>query len=94
MADIDAYNYVFPGFLIPVPTQLSYQSNWLLFSHASGEWQKTTWKKVCQNHVLNPLPAVKEFNTVPIEITTPKAFADILKVAQMTEYVLGEIETC
>ena len=28
---------VFPGFLTPVPTQLSFQSHWLPFSHASAE---------------------------------------------------------
>ena len=29
--------YVFPGFLTLVPTQLSFQSHRLLFSHASAE---------------------------------------------------------
>ena len=29
--------HVFPGFLTPVPTQLSFQSHQLLFSHASAE---------------------------------------------------------
>ena len=29
--------YVFPGFLTPVLTQLSFRSHWLLFSHASAE---------------------------------------------------------
>ena len=29
--------HVFPGFLKPVPTQISFQSHRLLFSHASAE---------------------------------------------------------
>ena len=29
--------HMFPGFLTPVPTQISFQSHWLLFSHASAE---------------------------------------------------------
>ena len=29
--------HMFPGFLTPVLTQLSFQSHWLLFSHASAE---------------------------------------------------------
>ena len=29
--------YMFPGFLTPVLTQLSFQSHWLLFSHALAE---------------------------------------------------------
>ena len=29
--------HVFPGFLIPVLTQISFQSHWLLFLHASAE---------------------------------------------------------
>ena len=31
------YAYLFPGFLIPVLTQISFQSHRLLFSHASAE---------------------------------------------------------
>ena len=31
------YAHVFPGFLAPVQTQISFQSHRLLFSHASAE---------------------------------------------------------
>ena len=34
--------HVFPGFLIPVLTQLSFQSHRLLFSHASAEVSKNS----------------------------------------------------
>ena len=45
--------HVFPGFLRPVPIQLSFQSHRLLFSHdseAGGE------KKVCFNRISNSQP--------------------------------------
>ena len=53
MAVSDAH--VFPGFLTPVLTQLSFQSHRLLFSHASsrGERGKHAGKKVHLNRVSN-----------------------------------------
>ena len=57
---------VFPGFLTPVLTQLSFQSPWLLFSHASAEvrGKKYAEKKVRLNLVLNSQPPGHESDTL------------------------------
>ena len=46
--------HVFPGFLTPALTQISFQSHRLLFSHASAEVKGE--KKGCLNRVLNLQP--------------------------------------
>ena len=56
MAVDDAH--VFPGFLIPVLTQLSFQSLPLLFSHALAE--VIAGKKVRHNWVSNSQPLGRE----------------------------------
>ena len=49
--------YVFPGFLTPVLTQLSFQSHGLLFPHSSAEVSgENTSKKVRLNWVSNSQP--------------------------------------
>ena len=40
--------YVFPGFLTPVQTQISFQSNQLLFSHASEEVRGKNMPQKCR----------------------------------------------
>ena len=61
--------HVFPGFLTPVLTQLSFQSHQLLFSHAScrGMRQKYTGKKVYLNQVSNSQSQGHESDTLTIE---------------------------
>ena len=41
--------HVFPGFLTPVLTQLSFQSHWLLFSHASAAVRGENTPKIREN---------------------------------------------
>ena len=49
--------HVFLGSLPPVQTQLSFQSHWLLFSHASDMWSKSMpERKFCLNRVLKSQP--------------------------------------
>ena len=50
--------HAFPGFLTPIPTQLSFQIHQLLFSHVSAESerQKCAVKQVRINRVLNSQP--------------------------------------
>ena len=61
--------HVFPGFLTPVLTQLSFQSHRLLFSHASAEvrGEKYAEKKVCLNRVWNSQPPGRESDTLTTE---------------------------
>ena len=46
------YAHVFPGFLTPVQTQISFQRHRLLFSHASAEvrGENTPERKFTHNH--------------------------------------------
>ena len=46
--------YVFPGFLLPVLTQLFFQSHWLLFSHASTEVRGKKKKKCHKGNLPQP----------------------------------------
>ena len=55
--------HLFPGFLTPVLTQLSFQSHWLLFSHASTEMRK----KVGLNRESNSQPPGHESDTLTTE---------------------------
>ena len=54
--------HVFPGFLTPVLTQLSFQSHRLHFSHASAEVKRRKYagKKVRLKRVSNSEPPVHE----------------------------------
>ena len=76
--------HVFPGFLTPVLTQLSFQSHQLLFSHASAEVfiksRKYTGKKVCLNRVSNSQPKGHESDTLTTE--PPRCGA-----GRFTEYI-------
>ena len=57
--------HVFPGFLTPVLTQLSFQSHPLLFTHASAEVRSENMpelKKVGLNRVPNPQPPGHEYD--------------------------------
>ena len=48
------HTHVFPGFLTPALTQLSFQSHRLLFSHVSAEVRgENSPKRVCLNRVSN-----------------------------------------
>ena len=61
---------VFPGFLKPVLTQLSFQNHQLLSSHASvevGERRKYAGKKVCLSQVSNSQPPGHESDTLTTE---------------------------
>ena len=60
MAVSDAH--VFPGFLTPVLTQLSFQSHQLLFSHASAGWEVKIHPKES-----SPQPLGHESNTLTTE---------------------------
>ena len=61
--------HVFPGFLTPVLTQLSFQSHRLLFSYASTEvrGENKPEKKVRLNQVSNPQPPGHESDTLTNE---------------------------
>ena len=61
--------YAFPCFLQSVLTQLSFQSNRLLFSHASPEvrGENTAGKKVRLNRVSNSQPPGHESDTLSTE---------------------------
>ena len=61
--------YVFPGFLTPVPTQISFQSHQLLFSHASAEvrGENKTGKKFGLNQVSNSQPPGHESDMLTTE---------------------------
>ena len=61
--------HVFPGFLTPVPTQISFQSHRLLFSHAfsSGELRKYTGKKFRLHRVSNSQPLGHESDMLTTE---------------------------
>ena len=57
--------HVFPGFLTPVLTQLSFQSRQLLFSHASPEVRsKNMLEKVRLNQFSNSQPPCHKFDTL------------------------------
>ena len=58
--------YVFPGFLTPVLTQLSFQSQELLYSHASAEVRgaKYAGKKSRLNWESNSQPPGHESDTL------------------------------
>ena len=62
--------HVFPGFLTPVLTQLSFQSHRLLFSHAfsRGERRKYAGKKVRLNRVSNSQPPGHKSDTLTTEL--------------------------
>ena len=61
--------HVFPGFLTPVLTQLSFQSHRLFFftCFSRGERRKYTGKKVCLNRLLNSQPPGHESDTLTTE---------------------------
>ena len=61
--------HVFPGFLTPVLTQLSFQSHQLLFSHASAEVrdENTPEKKNRLNLGSNSQPPGHESDTLTTE---------------------------
>ena len=61
--------HVFPGFLTPVLTQLSFQSRHLLFSHASAEvrGEKFAGQKVRLNRGSNSQPPGHESDTLTTE---------------------------
>ena len=66
MAVDDAH--VFPGFLPPVLTQLSFQSHRLLFLTCfRGERRKYAGKTVCLNRVSNSQPSGHESDTLTTE---------------------------
>ena len=69
MAVSDAH--VFPGFLTPVLTPISFQSHRLLFSHAfsKGERRKHAGKKVPLNRISNSQPPGHESDTLTTEAT-------------------------
>ena len=57
--------HLFPGFLTPVPTQFSFQSHRLLFSHASA---KIRWKETVRlNRVSSSQPTGHGSNTLTTE---------------------------
>ena len=58
--------HVFPGFLTPVLTQLSFQSH-RLFSHSRGERQTYAGKKVRLYRVSNSQPPGNESDTLTTE---------------------------
>ena len=62
--------HVFPGFLTPVQTQLSFQSHRLLFLQASAEvrGEKYAGKRVRLNWVLNSRPPWNESDTLTTEL--------------------------
>ena len=60
--------YVFPGFLTPVQTQISFQSHRLLFSHASAEVRdEIPWKEISPQPGLKLKPPDHESNTLITE---------------------------
>ena len=62
--------YVFPGFLTPALTQISFQSYQLLFSHASAEvtgGKKNAGKKFCLNRISNSQPSGHESDMLTTE---------------------------
>ena len=61
--------YVFPGFLTPVLTRISFQSHRLLFSHASAEvrGENTPERKSRLNQVSNSQPPGHESDTLTTE---------------------------
>ena len=64
------YNaHVFPGFLTPILTQISFQSHRLLFSHALAEVRRRKYaaKKFRLNRVSNSQPLGHESDTLTIE---------------------------
>ena len=71
--------HVFPGFLTPVLTQISFQSHRLLFSHASAEvrGENTPKNKVHLNLVSNSQPPGHESNTLTTD--PPKAKRNVLR---------------
>ena len=58
--------HVFPGFLTPVLTQLSFQSH-RLFSHSTGERQTYAGKKIRLYRVSNSQPPGHESDTLTTE---------------------------
>ena len=60
---------VFPGFLTPVLTQISFQCHRLLFSHASAEvrGEKNAGKRVGINRVSNTQPPGHESDALTTE---------------------------
>ena len=65
--------YVFPGFLTPVLTLLSFQSHRLLSSHEFSKSERHTYarKKVCLNWVSNSQPPDQESETLTTELPGP-----------------------
>ena len=81
--------HVFPGFLTPVLTQLSFQSHRLLFSHASAE-VRYAGKKVCLNRVSNSQPPGHESDTARRSpLTHP---GDLKYVLRRVENIVGKGE--
>ena len=84
--------HMFPGFLTPVSTQLSFQSHRLLFSHASAEMRAKIPQKVRLNLVSNSQPPSHEsdilmtdppgrgFKTLTLSQTSPGFYVSAVQV--------------
>ena len=72
--------HVFPGFLIPVLTQLSFQSHKLLFSHASveGSGENRARKKGRLNQISNSQPPGHTSHTLITE--PPRGRSELLEL--------------
>ena len=61
--------HVFPGFLTPVLTLLSFQSHQLIFSHVYSRGERRKYaNKVQLNHVSNSQPLGHESDTLTTEL--------------------------